>query len=429
MNDIMNENDYDNPFIECELCETMVRFNDYNSHIEQCSRFRTQYVPPFILPFYRHFGQLTPISNPEENNNEEEGAENNEGQESEETQTPSNMETGIDFNFQVETQTPSNIETGIDFNFQYVFQIPTVNNSNDHGEEEGENNENDDMPELVESDNDAEHDIENPPPYNQTEIPVNPLNYQIHFNFSVPLSSLPPLPPLEAQMQNHENIHHPQTSHQDQDEHTGDTENEDNSTEPQQQSSNLPVVQNFQQILQNIRQGNVQVSDIASFILNENLIQNEELIPLLSNHIRRQQETQQSAFRQYPFEMMQNNQQTQTQQPHQLPSLASLLPPFPLVDEYEYNLMLANRLGKVERGIKNIDEVSKIIEEYEANDICPICQDTIEDIRKDENMSIRKTICDHIFCDKCIKTWLEKNVRCPVCNEDLDDMVKMKKIL
>lgn len=396
MNDIMNENydDYENPFIECELCETMVRFNDYNAHIEQCNRMRTQYVPPFVLPFYRQLG----IRPPGSVSAEEEQGENDEAQENGEGQAQQN--------------------TG-NFHFQYVFQIPTGGggsgaNEDGAGEEADEDAENDDMPELVSDDADyhnAEHDIENPPP--PQEIPNTPLNYQIHFDFSVPLSSLPPLVPL------------PPHGEENQDQDQGQGEN-NHDTENEEQTPNLPVAPNFQQLLQNIRQGNVQVSDIASFILNENLIQNEELIPLLGNHIRRQQGTVAPT----PFETIQNHQQTR--EAIQLPSLATLLPlpPFPLVDDYEYNLMLANRLGKVERGIANIDEVSKVVEQCEATDICPICQDTIEDIKKEqENAKIRKTICDHVFCDKCIKTWLEKNVRCPVCNVDLDDMAKMKKEL
>jgi hypothetical protein len=49
-----------------------------------------------------------------------------------------------------------------------------------------------------------------------------------------------------------------------------------------------------------------------------------------------------------------------------------------------------------------------------TNDNCSICRDSFED-----TCIIRKLNCDHIFHISCIDTWLETNIRCPLCRVDL----------
>jgi hypothetical protein len=50
-------------------------------------------------------------------------------------------------------------------------------------------------------------------------------------------------------------------------------------------------------------------------------------------------------------------------------------------------------------------------------DSCSICRD-----RFDDNSIVRKLYCNHIFHLNCIDTWLEGNIRCPVCRSDLRDV-------
>ena len=51
--------------------------------------------------------------------------------------------------------------------------------------------------------------------------------------------------------------------------------------------------------------------------------------------------------------------------------------------------------------------------QYES---CTICRENFE-----ENSIVRKLNCGHIFHLNCIDEWLESNIRCPVCRNDLRD--------
>ena len=51
---------------------------------------------------------------------------------------------------------------------------------------------------------------------------------------------------------------------------------------------------------------------------------------------------------------------------------------------------------------------------YNENELT-IMEDEIE-----TNM-MRKTVCGHMFCLKCIKTWLDKNKCCPMCRMKIKD--------
>lgn len=88
-------------------------------------------------------------------------------------------------------------------------------------------------------------------------------------------------------------------------------------------------------------------------------------------------------------------------------------------DEYTINSQIADYIGNVIIGIKNIDKVtSKVWKNTDQNNIdpCPICMDKCPIKSK-----LRKLKCDHIFCDECIKKWLLQSKRCPICNIDLDE--------
>lgn len=90
-----------------------------------------------------------------------------------------------------------------------------------------------------------------------------------------------------------------------------------------------------------------------------------------------------------------------------------------IYDDYEGNLRLADLIGKVEVGVSNLDNVSKIINKdvLDEGTTCPIC---IEDIKQSDD-NCRKLICSHKYCDGCISKWLSTSKRCPVCNVDLDE--------
>lgn len=90
---------------------------------------------------------------------------------------------------------------------------------------------------------------------------------------------------------------------------------------------------------------------------------------------------------------------------------------------YEYYSDLAERLGNVEIGLdkEDIEVASTIIEKEKIDDVCSICLDIFEN-------KIRKLICNHIFCDECINTWLQKSKKCPCCLINLEDEIKKKNL-
>jgi hypothetical protein len=93
-----------------------------------------------------------------------------------------------------------------------------------------------------------------------------------------------------------------------------------------------------------------------------------------------------------------------------------------IFNEYEANLRLGDLIGKVEIGVSNIEDVSKIINKDTLDDqtICSICMENIKETR---NMC-RELICSHTYCDECISKWLSTSKRCPVCNVDLEDKLQ-----
>ena len=77
---------------------------------------------------------------------------------------------------------------------------------------------------------------------------------------------------------------------------------------------------------------------------------------------------------------------------------------------------LSSRIGVVEKGINNIENVTSIVSDTEKIN-CPICQTECVS-------QVRKTLCNHSFCDECISRWLSKSKKCPSCMRDLEDLLE-----
>lgn len=77
------------------------------------------------------------------------------------------------------------------------------------------------------------------------------------------------------------------------------------------------------------------------------------------------------------------------------------VPSFPLESLFNIN-------KKVDLSFKKIDNTK-----YDKEKDCPICFEKIKDRDSIE------TSCGHIFCEKCIKIWVEQNDQCPYCRMKL----------
>lgn len=83
--------------------------------------------------------------------------------------------------------------------------------------------------------------------------------------------------------------------------------------------------------------------------------------------------------------------------------------------DYEYNLMLAETMGKVEVGVADVSEVITDVtadEAMESDEACPICY---------ESVACKTTACGHYFCKPCITKWLATSKKCPVCMQELSE--------
>lgn len=94
---------------------------------------------------------------------------------------------------------------------------------------------------------------------------------------------------------------------------------------------------------------------------------------------------------------------------------------------YDLNVRISELLGKVETGLteeqlKEVCVSTSNAEELklEADDLCAICQETLLEVTK-KNEQVCMLACHHKYCDGCIKTWLQKSKKCPVCMVDLED--------
>ncbi len=76
--------------------------------------------------------------------------------------------------------------------------------------------------------------------------------------------------------------------------------------------------------------------------------------------------------------------------------------------------------------IENINSVSETITYNEIIDKdkdCAICLENFTNLYNNNNSIVfRKTLCNHIYCDECLSTWLSMSKKCPLCSINLEDM-------
>ena len=79
--------------------------------------------------------------------------------------------------------------------------------------------------------------------------------------------------------------------------------------------------------------------------------------------------------------------------------------------------------SRVEKGLtqEQFAEISyTTVDKHElaiqSDDICPVCQENLA-----QTQEVCKLACSHTYCASCIKTWLSKSKKCPVCMIDLED--------
>lgn len=90
------------------------------------------------------------------------------------------------------------------------------------------------------------------------------------------------------------------------------------------------------------------------------------------------------------------------------------------MQNYEFNTLISDRIGRVKVGVKDID---KVIKDFEGvtleEEVCVICQDSLGD------NPIAQTLCNHLYCRGCITQWLQENKKCPVCQVDLEEVAAL----
>lgn len=86
--------------------------------------------------------------------------------------------------------------------------------------------------------------------------------------------------------------------------------------------------------------------------------------------------------------------------------------------EYESLLALCNEIGDHKIGIEDITTVSTIVDRklISMHDTCPICLEAF--IEKEDDI-LMLNVCNHSYCEGCIKTWCDENKICPVCKSDI----------
>jgi len=89
-------------------------------------------------------------------------------------------------------------------------------------------------------------------------------------------------------------------------------------------------------------------------------------------------------------------------------------------NEYNFNTMLEDMIGNVEIGLTEdeIERVSILVPfNVYGEEVCSICLDKLEESQR----NARRLMCNHVYCDECIKTWWKKSKKCPCCKVDLKD--------
>ncbi len=84
-----------------------------------------------------------------------------------------------------------------------------------------------------------------------------------------------------------------------------------------------------------------------------------------------------------------------------------------------------NNLEDVRVHINDINTVSQIInfnDIIEKDKDCAICLESFNNLYNNNNSIVfRKTICNHIYCNECLSTWLSMSKKCPLCSVNLED--------
>lgn len=120
-------------------------------------------------------------------------------------------------------------------------------------------------------------------------------------------------------------------------------------------------------------------------------------------------------------------------------------------DVYEVNLrIIEDAGGSVRRGVPDFEAVTRTLDRErdageitetlrEGNTVCPICHCSFDDHpssgegsipmqsqsqqqQQGRGVTMRKTMCRHVFCDSCIRHWLSMSCKCPVCMTHLPDL-------
>jgi E3 ubiquitin-protein ligase SHPRH len=86
-----------------------------------------------------------------------------------------------------------------------------------------------------------------------------------------------------------------------------------------------------------------------------------------------------------------------------------------ITDEYQMNTIIAEVLGEVHVGIKNVEEAIFDVHVDEVKAIDRICIICMEDFIKIKDVQIVRTCCNHYFCKECIMKWFMEKPKCPLC--------------
>ena len=93
---------------------------------------------------------------------------------------------------------------------------------------------------------------------------------------------------------------------------------------------------------------------------------------------------------------------------------------------YDINTLLAESMGgDVDTPVADPDKVLRAatMTKVEEDSKCPICyEDLVGEAEK--GVAIVETVpCGHAFCSPCIRTWLSRKSRCPVCMTELRSII------
>ena len=86
----------------------------------------------------------------------------------------------------------------------------------------------------------------------------------------------------------------------------------------------------------------------------------------------------------------------------------------------EYRNIVKEQQPHADRGFLSVsaEEVQKF-QELHPDDFCSIC--LMPFYEGDSSENVVKTTCNHFFHEKCLKEWLAKKSRCPLCRGRLGD--------